>query len=75
MTEVDKYISINEASKRLPGRPHISSIDRWSLIGVNGVKLETIVVERRRFVTQEAIEQFLAELNASDAERLEAEGG
>ena len=70
------YIPLNEAAGIFPGkRVHVSTLHRWTLKGVNGVKLETIQVGKRRFVTKEAIDQFLAELNTSDAERLEAEGG
>lgn len=68
------YISLREAARQLPGRPHLSTCHRWAEKGVNGIFLETIKVGRRRFTTQEAIDQFLAELNKTDAERLEEEG-
>lgn len=64
------YIPLTEAAQQLPGRPHVSTLHRWSHHGVNGTKLETVRVGGRVFVTQEAIERFLAELNKSDADRL-----
>jgi hypothetical protein len=72
--EATAFIPLNEAAKQIPGRPHLSSLHRWANRGVRGVKLETVRVGNRRFVTQEAIDRFLAELNKSDSERLAEEG-
>lgn len=74
MAEVDAYISLNDARKHFPGRPHITTLHRWSLKGVRGVKLETVVIGQRRFVTREAINRFIRRLNTTDAERLASEG-
>ena len=74
MENLADYILLSEAAKIIPGRPHQSTIWRWAIRGVRGVKLETIQAGKRRFTTKEAIDQFLAELNTSDAERLEGEG-
>jgi len=74
MAGSEKYMSIHEAAKGLPGRPHISSVHRWSLKGVNGVKLKTVMIGHRRYVTQEAIDEFIKQLNTTDAERLASEG-
>lgn len=74
MENLTDYIPLNEAAKRIPGRPHESTIWRWAQKGVRGVKLETKRFGNRNFVTQAAIDRFLAELNTTDAERLESEG-
>ncbi|MCA9070741.1 MAG: DUF1580 domain-containing protein [Planctomycetaceae bacterium] len=64
--EVEKqdYLTITEASKRFPGRPHISSVWRWILNGSNGIKLETVKVNGRRFKTMERIEKFIEQTTA-----------
>jgi hypothetical protein len=68
------FIPLAEAAKQIPGRPHVSTCHRWAVKGVNGVKLETKRVGNRRFTTQAAIDEFIEELNKTDAERLAAEG-
>jgi hypothetical protein len=70
----NSYIPLAEASKEILGHPHISTLHRWAMRGVRGVKLDTVVVGHRRFVTKEAIDQFLAELNETDNDRLAKEG-
>jgi hypothetical protein len=42
--------------------------------GVRGVRLETVRVGQRRYVTRESLEAFVAELNKTDGERLADEG-
>lgn len=71
---IDSHFPLKEAAKRIPGNPHFSTLIRWSQKGVHGVKLETKRFGNRVFVTQEAIDRFLAELNQSDADKLAAEG-
>ncbi len=68
------YFSLSQAASRLPGRPHVSTLHRWTTKGVRGVKLETTRVGSRVFVTQEAIQRFLNELNTTDDQRLAQEG-
>ena len=74
MAERDKLISINEVAKRLPGKVAISTIHRWAMKGVNGVKLKSVRVGHRRYVTQEGIDEFIKELSKTDSERLAEEG-
>jgi hypothetical protein len=74
MVNNSHYFPLNEAAQRIPGRPHLSTLHRWAQKGVNGVRLQTKRVGNRRFTTQGAIDQFLAELNKTDAERLAEEG-
>jgi hypothetical protein len=60
----ETVIPITEASPHFPGKPHIATIWRWSLRGVRGAFLETLVVGGRRFTSVEAIERFIARTNA-----------
>lgn len=68
------FIPLTEAAKLIPGSPHVSTCHRWAIKGVNGVKLRTKKAGNRKFTKPEWIEEFLAELNKSDSERLAEEG-
>lgn len=63
----ETLLSLTDAAKTLPGRPHISSIFRWVARGVRGVKLESVLVGGRRFVSREALERFSAAVTAAAA--------
>jgi len=61
----ETLLSLTDAAKTLPGRPHVSSLHRWRLRGVRGVKLETILIGGRRYTTQEALARFAAATTAA----------
>ena len=42
---------------------HISTVHRWRLNGIRGVKLETSLSGGRRVTTVEALQRFLAAIN------------
>jgi hypothetical protein len=54
---------LTKASADVPGSPHTSTVIRWALRGLRGVRLETILVGGRRYTSVEAIERFLERLN------------
>jgi Protein of unknown function (DUF1580) len=59
-------IPLSHARSHIPGRPHISTLHRWSQgPGVRGRKLETFLAGGRRFTTLEAIQRFLCTDNYS----------
>jgi hypothetical protein len=61
----ETLIKFGKAPKAVPGRPHISTLHRWRLRGVRGVKLETCLVGGRRFTSIEAIDRFIAATTAA----------
>ena len=63
----EDLIGLTEAAKLVPGGPvHRSTIDRWRLKGVNGVKLETIQIGGKRYTSRQAIfERFIPRTNAT----------
>jgi hypothetical protein len=61
----ETLLSLTEAASLLPGRPHLSSLHRWRLRGVRGVKLETVLVGGRRFTSHEALERCAARATAA----------
>jgi hypothetical protein len=61
----EKLISFREAVKVLPDRPHPSTMWRWCLRGVRGIRLESWVVGGRRYTTADAIARFIAATTAA----------
>lgn len=59
-------IPLAEAAKLLPGKPHISTLHRWRVRGVRGVKLPTLMCGGRRCVARSALFEFI---NATTAVR------
>ncbi|MCC9608553.1 DUF1580 domain-containing protein [Blastopirellula sp. JC732] len=54
----ESLLSFAEAARRLPGRPNISTLHRWRLHGIRGVKLESALIGGRRYTSVEALERF-----------------
>jgi hypothetical protein len=54
-----------EAARSLPGRPHISTLHRWRLRGVRGVRLESVLIGGRRYTSLQALELFFAATTAA----------
>ena len=62
-TETPKTLA--KAAQTLPGGAvHLSTIYRWRMKGVRGVKLETVLRGGIRYTTDEAIERFFAATTA-----------
>lgn len=63
-----EVFSIPEAARQFPTCPSVATVWRWILNGVRGpggdlVYLEAQRLGRRRFVTREAIDRFIAAFN------------
>jgi len=58
-------ITLTEAAKRLPGRPHVSTLHRWRKRGVGGVKLKTQKLGGRRVVAVSDLEEFIEAVTAA----------
>ena len=63
----ETLVSPTDATRHVPGRPHVSSIWRWFSTGCRGVKLESLVCAGRRYTSLEAIERFVAATTAAAA--------
>ena len=61
----EPVLTLTEAAKLLPGRPHISTLHRWRTRGVHGVKLITEKVGGRRVVAIGDLEAFIAATTAA----------
>ncbi len=60
----ETLLSLAEAAALIPGNPAPSTVARWAIHGVRGVRLESFVVGGKRRTSREAIDRFLAALNA-----------
>ena len=58
-----EIVELKELAKSLPGRPHLSSIYRWSSSGLRGVRLETFKLGGRRYTSRESLARFAARLS------------
>ena len=59
-------ITLAKAAQTLPGGAvHVSTIHRWRMKGVRGVRLETFLRGGIRYTTDEAIERFFAATTAA----------
>ena len=54
----ETLLTLAQAALRTPGAPHVSTLHRWRLRGVRGVKLETVLIGGRRFTSEEALRRF-----------------
>ncbi|MGB0768285.1 MAG: helix-turn-helix domain-containing protein [Phycisphaeraceae bacterium] len=57
----EKRHTINEVAKML--HVHSSTVWRWKLQGVRGVKLNTIIIGGTRYVLESDLNEFLVGLN------------
>lgn len=55
----EDVVSLNDAAKILPNRPHVSTMWRWYKRGVRGIRLETAVLGGKRYTSKEAIQRFV----------------
>ena len=55
-------LTLSEASRLLPGRPHKSTILRWGKRGIRSVRLNLVRVGGRWHVSRRALERFIAEV-------------
>lgn len=66
-TDVAESYRLEEVA-RICGGVHISTVWRWILSGVSGVKLKSVKLGGKRYVTKHDLDLFLAKLNPADTE-------
>ena len=59
------YLTLSQAAKTLPGRPHLSTLHRWRQRGVRGIKLQTALVGGRRYTTRAWLDEFIDAITAA----------
>ena len=72
----DRLISLSEAAKITPGRPHTATLTRWCRPGIKArtgerVRLRHWRVGRKIFTTAEALEEFFERTAEADLPHFE----
>ena len=57
ITETE-YLSFPEAARKLPGRIHVNTLQRWARKGFGGTVLESWKIGNKRFTTADALVRF-----------------
>lgn len=73
-TTPEEHLTLSAAAHRLPGNPDPSTLFRWGRRGLacadgSRAYLRLVRVGRKVFVTQAALDEFLAKVNAADDRR------
>ena len=61
----EKPLTLAEAATCFPKRPNPATLWRWRKKGVRGVKLETVLIGGRRYVSRTALRQFIEAVTAA----------
>ena len=72
----ESFLTLSEATRLLPNRPHVGAIWRMARRGVVGRNGKRVFLEHSRFgrklyTTREALERFRVELGAADREHFD----
>jgi hypothetical protein len=59
------FLTLTQAALELPGRPHISTLHRWRLTGIKGIKLNTVRVCGKRMVDRLSLQEFIDSVTAA----------
>ena len=70
----ERMIPLSDAPRISPGRPHVSTVIRWSQRGVRGVKLETILCGGKRYTSHEALQRFFERTTAAADQSISQSG-
>lgn len=69
ITLFEKLLKLSAAAREVPGRSgrglHVSTVWRWALRGVRGIRLETVLIGGIRYTSREALERFIARTTAA----------
>lgn len=68
----EQMVSLKEASRHLPGRPHYATVWRWATRGTKYGRLETAVIGGQRYTSIESLQRFAeASTQAANGDRPE----
>jgi len=55
----EDVLSMSQAAREIPGRPHVSTVWRWANRGIKGERLATVSIGGRIFTSRQAVTRFL----------------
>lgn len=61
---LDDLLPFRKAASILPGRPDISTLHRWRTKGVRGIRLATVRIGGRRYVSRDALVKFSEQITS-----------
>jgi hypothetical protein len=61
----NEFLTMAQAARELQGKISICTLHRWRLNGVRGVRLATVMIGGRRFVTRDELSLFVARTTAA----------
>lgn len=62
----ETIMPLSQAAREVPGKPiHVSTVHRWRMKGVRGVRLECIMRGGIRYTSREALARFFAATTAA----------
>lgn len=64
----ERHLTLSQAAAALPGQPHLSTLHRWRLRGVRGIRLETCLIGGRRFTTEQWLRDFIEATSKADSD-------
>lgn len=64
----ERLITLSEAARLIPGRPHASTIWRWRTRGVKGRKLESVTIGGKAYTSREALQRFAVASGGTEPE-------
>jgi hypothetical protein len=60
-----ELLSLAEAARLLPKAPNPATLWRWRTKGIRGVRLKTVLVGGRRYVSRAALNRFIQAVTAA----------
>ena len=72
----EQLVEVKDAPRHFPSRPAVSTLWRWMLRGVAGIRLESVKVGGlKRYTSIEAIQRFIERTTCADEARRKAASG
>ena len=78
LTEEDKtmfniyeetLLPLTEAAAHVPALSHSSTVQRWFLRGIRGIRLETVLIGGKRYTSAEVLDRFYRAINGCPRKR------
>ena len=63
--DMSDFVPLREARRLLPGPVSLTTLHRWKDRGINGVRLQTVLIGGRRYVSRRALETFIAQVTTA----------
>lgn len=62
----ESLLTLSEAARELPNRPHLATLFRWVNPGCRGVRLEVVKLGGKTLTSREALQRFADRLSGGE---------